>query len=151
VTASAAPRYARPFVALFLATLVVCAVAAVNLWPFSNWELFSRLRTDRQTGWAAVAVDQSGRAHPYPIVSLGHGYRGFGFIAAHLAERSPAERNAICTAWLRGATERFGPSTRLVGIYRLAWLLSDREGERAAPPRRALAWTCGAKGAREAS
>ena len=136
--------------ALFLTTLVVCALAAWNLWPFSNWELFSRLRTDRLTGWDAVAVDLAGRVRDYPIALLPHGYRGFGFIVANFSERSAAERDAICAAWLRGATERFGPSTRLLRIYRLERLVSDRQGNRAAPPHRTLAWICSAKGAHEA-
>jgi hypothetical protein len=137
-------------VALFVATLVVCAVASLNLWPFSNWELFSRLRTDQQTGWKAVAVDRAGRERDYPVTSLPRGYRGFGFIIADFSKRSVAERDAICGAWLSGATEHFGSSTRLVRIYHLDWLLSDRQGDRAAPPHSTLAWTCSAKGAREA-
>jgi hypothetical protein len=144
------PRHARPFVVVFLTTLVVCAVAAVNLWPFSNWELFSRLRTDRQTGWGAVAIDRAGHARNYPIASLAHGYRGFRFIAARFADRSVAQRDEICATWLRGATNEFGSSTRLVRIDRLSWVLSDRRGKRAAPPHRSPAWTCSARGAREA-
>lgn len=147
---AAAPRYARPFVALFLATLVVCALAAVNLWPFSNWELFSRLRTNQQTGWKAVAVDRAGRERDYPIAARPNGYRGFRFIIANFSERSATERDAICATWLRGATDQFGPATRLVRIYHVEWLLSDRRDNRAAPPHRTLAWICSAKGAREA-
>ena len=149
-TPTAAPRYARLFVALFLAALVVCAVAAWNFWPFSNWELFSRLRTDRQVLWAAVAVDSAGRGRNYPITSIHHGYRGFEFIAARFSQRSSADRDAICITWLRGATANYGPTTRRLRIYRLERRLSDRQGKRAAPPQRTLAWTCSTKGARAA-
>ena len=144
------PRYVRPFVAVFLTALVVCAVAAVNLWPFSNWELFSQLRTDRQTGWGAVAIDRSGRARNYSIAALAHGYRGFGSIVEHFAERPAEQRDAICAVWLGGATAQFGSSTRQVRIDHLSWLLSDRRGKRAAPPHRTPVWTCSAGGAREA-
>ena len=130
--------------AVFLTTLIACALVPLNAWPFSDWELFSRLRTDRQTGWEAIAVDSAGRERHYPIDP----YRTFVSVANHLSTRSAAERNAYCVAWLRGATGRFGPGTRLVRIYRLEWLLSDRQGERAAPRHRTLAWTCSAKGAR---
>jgi hypothetical protein len=143
------PRYARPFVAVFLTALVVCAVAAVNLWPFSNWELFSRLRTDQQTGWGAVAIDRTEGERIYPIAELAHGYRGFGFIVAHFTDRSAKQRDAICAVWLRGATARYGSSTREVRIDHLSWLLSDRQGKRAAPPHRTAAWICSAEGARE--
>jgi hypothetical protein len=145
-----APPYARPFVALFLATLVVCAAAAWNAWPFSNWELFSRLRTDRQIVWAAVAVDASGRERHYPITAVRHGFRGFEFIAARFSQRSAAERDSICSAWLRGAKAHYGPTTRFLRIYELERLLSDRRGKRAASPQRTLAWTCTTKGARAA-
>ena len=144
----AAPRYARPFVAVFLAALVVCPLAGWNLWPFSAWALFSRLRTDRQTAWAAVAVDSAGRARPYRIASLAHGFEGFRVLAPGLAGRSVVDRDAICTAWLRGAVDRFGPGTRLVRIYRLEWRLSDRRGGREPPIQRTLVWTCTVKGAR---
>jgi hypothetical protein len=137
-------------VALFLATLVVCPLAFLNPWPFSKWELFSRLRTDQQTGWRAVAVDSAGREHGYPIARLPQGYRGVGPVMADFSERSAAERDAICAAWLRGATAQFGSGARLLRIYHLDWLLSDRQGRRAAPPHRTLAWICSTKGAREA-
>ena len=146
---AAAPRYARPFVALLLTALVVCPLAAVNLWPFSNWELFSRLRTDQQIVWRAAAVDSAGREHDYPISALPLGDRPFRSFMLDFSERSAAERDAICTAWLGGATERFGSGTRLLSIYHLDWLLSERQGKRAAAPHRTLAWICSAKGARE--
>jgi hypothetical protein len=150
-TSAAAPPHARSFVAVLVATLVVCALVPLNLWPFSNWELFSRLRMDRQTGWALVAVDSTGRARAYPVASLARGYRSLASVMANFSERSVTERNAACAAWLQGARERFGSSTRVVRIYRLEWLLSDRQGNRAAPPHTALAWVCTGKGAREAA
>jgi hypothetical protein len=150
-TSAAAPPHARSFVAVLLATLVVCALVPLNLWPFSNWELFSRLRTNRQTGWALVAVDSTGGVHAYPVASLARGYRGVASVMDDFSQRSAMERDTVCAAWLRNARERFGTSTRLVRIYRLEWLLSDRQGNRAAPPHSALAWICTGKGAREAA
>jgi hypothetical protein len=125
---AAAPRYARPFVALFLATLVVCALVPLNLWPFSNWELFSRLRTDEQTGWEAVTVDGAGRKHDYALA-----------------------RDVSCAAWLHDSTVRYGSGTRVVRVYRVEWELSDRHGNRKAPRERTLAGVCAAKDARATS
>ena len=150
-TSAAAPPHARSFVAVLLATLVVCALVPLNPWPFSNWELFSRLRMDRQTGWALVVVDSTGRVHAYPVASLARGYRGLASVMTDFSRRSATERDAVCAAWLSTARERFGSSTRLVRIYRLEWLLSDRQGNRAEPPHSALAWICTGKGAREAA
>jgi hypothetical protein len=143
-------RLTRPFVGLFLATIVVCAVAAWNLWPFSNWELFSRLRANRQTGWEALVVIGRSRERAYPIASLPDGYRGFASVMADLARRSVAQRDADCAVWLRDASERFGPATRVVRIYRVEWFILNRRVDRDAPPHLTLAWICSAKGPREA-
>jgi len=144
---AAIQRHARPFVGLFLATIAVCALGVWNLWPFSNWDLFSRLRSDRQNGWEALAVVGASRQRAYPVASLPDGYRGFALTMTDFARHSVAQRDAICETWLRDATLRFGPSTRLVRIYRVEWQPLDRRGSRDAPPHLTLAWICSAKGA----
>ena len=128
-------------------------MGGINAWPFSDWDLFSRLRADRETGWKAVAVYSTGRQRDDPLAALPQGYRGFGSVMADFSGRSASERNAICAAWLHGATEQFGPGIRLLRIYHLEWLLSDRRGSRAAPDPagRSLTWICTARGARAAS
>jgi hypothetical protein len=145
-----AQRYAGPFVVWFLGTLIVCALAGWNLWPFSSWELFSRLRTDHQIGWQMVAVDRAGRELVDPIVSLPHGSRGVASFMIGLPRRPTGERNAICRDWFRRARERYGSGTRLLRVYRLDWLLSERRGDRAAPPHRTQVWVCAAEGERAA-
>ena len=80
----AAPRYARPFVAVFVGMVVVCALAPLNLWPFSNWELFSRLRGPVQTYWEADVLHDGLVSH-YTVGS-----------------------RASCAQFLRSATARFG-------------------------------------------
>jgi hypothetical protein len=133
-----------------LTALVVSPLAGLNPWPFSNWELFSRNRSDRQTAWAADAVDRAGREREFRFHSFPRGDRGFEVTMTDFSERSAAERDAICTAWFRSSSEQLGASTRLLRIYHLTWLLSDRRGDTAAPPDRTLAWTCSAKGAHAA-
>ena len=143
------PRYARAFVALFLTALVVCAVASVNVWPFSNWKLFSSIRADKQVSWQAVAVDPGGRGQNYPIASMA-GYRGFGRIASSFSRLSLSRRNAICAAWTKGAVNRFGPGVDSLRIYRLYWRVSERRGNRAVAPGRTFEWTCDRQGVRAA-
>ena len=128
--------------AAVLATLVVCALAPLNLWPFSNWELFSRLRSDQVSAWQAVAVDAGGRVRDLSFGSLPHAARG--------VRVTVGERDAVCD-WLRGPHVRFGDQAAHLRIYHVERVLSDRQGERAAPPRRMLAWTCTATVAREPS
>jgi hypothetical protein len=123
----AAPRYARPFVAAFVGMVVVCALAPLNLWPFSNWELFSRLRGPVETFREAV-VEHHGRV----VVDY--------TIGPHTA----------CVPLLRNATARFGPATD-VRIYQVKRLLSDRTEAHAAAPSRTLVATCTTKGVRAPS
>jgi hypothetical protein len=118
----AAPRYARPFVAIFIGMVVICALVPLNLWPFSNWELFSRLRVPVQSSWEAV-VEHHGRVADYTI-------------GPHTA----------CAPLLRSATVRFGPATD-VRIYHVKRLLSDRP----APAHRKLVAMCATKGGRAPS
>lgn len=143
-----APRHARPFVAAFLLAIVVCALVPFNPWPFSDWELFSRLRSDRQTAWAAVAVESSGRTVAYPVGSLPRGYRGFASTMARFSARSASARDAACETWVRAASAELGTAASRFLIYEVSWLLSGKQGHRRAPRHRALEWTCSAKGAR---
>lgn len=145
-----APRFARPFVAVFLLAIVICPLAIIEAWPFNSWRLFSNLRYDAQASWAAVAVDAHGVRSPYPVASLGHGYRGFGFLMREFPRDSPARRGALCDAWLAGARGRDAAPVERVLIYRLRWRLSERSGEHARPAARTLAYTCTAAGAHEA-
>ncbi len=98
-----------------------------------------------------MAVDAGGGEQEYPVAALPHGYRGFGQIMDGFSRRSFGARNAICGAWLRAASEKFGPSAELVRIYRLDWVLSRRRGGRARPAQRTSAWICDAGGAHGAS
>lgn len=142
------PRHARPFVAAFLLAIVVCALVPFNPWPFSDWELFSRLRSDRQTAWEAVAVESSGRTVAYPVGSLPRGYRGFASTMTRFSTRSPSSRDAACETWIRAASTELGAQTSRFRIYEVSWLLSGKQGHRRAPRSRALEWTCSARGAR---
>jgi len=117
----AAPRYARPFVAIFVGLVVICALAPLNLWPFSNWELFSRARGPIEKSWEA-SIEHQGLVVHYTI--------------------GP---HTTCASLLQGATARFGRSTD-VRIYHVEWRLSDRVGGKAAPPYRTLVAECTAKG-----
>ena len=141
-----APRLARPFVVVFLAMVIVCAAFTVEAWPFTAFHLFSHVREDRQTGWAAVAMDRRGGPHPYPLNELSQGYRGFRFLLVGFEDRSASEKDAICRTWVEGAPKLIGVDARTVRLYALSWRLSDRRGDRAAPPRRKLRYVCTAGG-----
>jgi hypothetical protein len=134
----AAPRYARPFVAVFLTAIVLCGLAAVNAWPFSNWELFSRLRSDRMTAWEEIAVSASGDRDAV-ISSVPHAFD-------RLTARGFSKPSAVCAGWLQRASHDVGEKALVVRVYHLNWLLSDRRGSHAAPPHRTLKLVCTVQG-----
>jgi hypothetical protein len=137
-----APRFARPFVAVFLVAFVVCALATIEAWPLTGWRLFSHLRTDEQMTWAATAVDADGAAHQYPLGAMPRGYRGFGFLMREFVAGSESEKRRLCDAWREGTSELLGFEARAVRIYELRWRLSERSGDRAQPPVRTLRYVC---------
>lgn len=144
------PRYAGRFVACFLAAVTLCPLTGINAWPFSTWRLFSALRSSRQVSWQAQAVDSSGTERALTVTSTSPGYGGLDHILSRFASGPANRRDAICHGLLQTATERFGPSTVAVRIYRLLWRLSDRVGDRSRPPERTPAWVCQPEGARAA-
>jgi hypothetical protein len=119
-----APRYARPFVVAFVGLLVVCALAPLNLWPFSSWELFSRLRDPVVSSWVAVVSGHDVRARHFAI-----------------------GRHTACDPYLRLVTEQFASATG-VRIYRVEHLVSDGDDSHPAPSYRTLVVACTAKGVR---
>jgi hypothetical protein len=133
-------------VVAFLATVVLCAALTVEAWPFTAFHLFSHVREDRQTGWSAVAIDARGEARPYPLNQLSQGYRGFRFLLVGFDDRSSGEKDAICRTWVEGAPKLIGLEATVVRLYALSWRLSDRVGDRAAPPHRTLRYVCTAGG-----
>jgi hypothetical protein len=145
------PRYARPFVAVLLCALIACAAASFEAWPFTAWRLFSTLRTDEQHGWDSTVVTRPGVERDFPIGSLGDGRRGFALLMNGFADRSPADRDAICRTWFRDGIQYLRQRPVAVRIYALTWRLSERRGDQAAPPTRTLAWTCDERGAHAAA
>jgi hypothetical protein len=142
MSAVAAPRFARPFVAVFLLAFVICALATIEAWPLTAWRLFSHLRTAEQVTWSATAVDRQGRERPYPLGGLPQGYRGFGFLMNDFASQSPARQRELCDTWRLGIGDLLGFEARAVRIYQLRSSLSERDGERGEPPKRTLMYTC---------
>jgi hypothetical protein len=142
MSADAAPRLARPFVAAFILAFVICALATIEAWPLTAWRLFSHLRTDQQVTWSATAVDRQGREHSYPLGNLPRGYRGFAFLMNDFASQSPARQLELCDTWRLGTGDLLGFEARAVRIYQLRSSLAERDGDRGEPPNRTLMYTC---------
>jgi hypothetical protein len=147
---AAAPRLARPFVLVFLATMVAAAILVWEPWPITSFRLFSHLRQDRQHGWAAAAVDSGGGEEPLQLAELSSGFRGFSFRMAEFEASPWRRRDEICRTWVAPLASYSGGQEREIRLYRTSWRLSRRidGGERPAPPSRALAFVCTSAGAR---
>jgi hypothetical protein len=126
------PRWARGFVACFLALFVVAALAGTDTWPFTGLRLFSRARTQEAVSYRALALDARGRARPVRFGALGAGFGGFALVAGTLEGRPPTERVAVCRTWARAAGRTVPRITRL-RVERVVTDLGVRRGDRAAP------------------
>jgi hypothetical protein len=136
------PRWARWFVGAYLAVFVVCGVAGLEAWPLTGWRLFADARQARQPGFQAVTVDADGRETPIPFRDLPAGFRGDVQVLKGFADLPPARQAAVCQAWAQEVRARGGEVAEL-RIYATVTDVSDRVGDRAAPPtRRTLRFTC---------
>jgi hypothetical protein len=136
-----APRWARWFVAAYLAVFVVCGVAGLEAWPLTGWRLFADARQARQPGYQAVTVDRAGRETPIPFRDLPVGYHGDVQVLRGFAGLPGDRQAAVCQAWAEAVRARGGDVAE-VRIYQTLTDVSRRVGDRGAPPSRTLRFTC---------
>jgi hypothetical protein len=137
----------RGFVWIFLTAFVLCGVVGIEAWPLTGWRLFSHLRTERQTAWQAVAVDDRGVERPIPVSNISPKYRGFVQLMQGFDADSDHERTEVCDAW-RDAAVTQGGTVVQVRLYLRSWDALPRDGDRPAEPaRRSLRYTCSDAGA----
>jgi hypothetical protein len=136
-----APRWARWFVGAYLALFVVCGVFGFEAWPLTGWRLFADARQARQPGFQAVTVDRAGRETPVPFRDLPAGYQGDVQVLKGFAGLPAARQAAVCQAWAQEVRARGGEVAEL-RIYATVTDVSDRVGDRGAPPARTLRFTC---------
>ena len=136
-----APRWARWFVGVYLALFVVCGVAGLEAWPLTGWRLFADARQARQPGFEAATVDRAGRETPIPFRDLPAGYRGNVQVLKEFARLPAGRQAAVCQAWAEAVRDRGGEVAE-VRIYQTVTDVSQRSGDRGAPPARSLRFTC---------
>src|SRR3712207_5033208 len=107
-TQDRAPRWARRFVAAYLAIFVVCGLAGREAWALTGWRLFADARQARQPGFQAVTVDRAGRETPIPFRDLPAGYQGDVQVLKGFAGLPAARQAAVCQAWAEAVRARGG-------------------------------------------
>ena len=139
--AGAPPRWARRFVAAYLAVFVLCGLAGFEAWPLTGWRLFADARQAVQPGWQAVTVDRAGRETPVPWRRLPAGYQGHVQVLRGFPGLPADRQAAVCQAWAQAVRAR-GGEVAAVQLYQTETDVSQRVGRRGAPPRRTLRYAC---------
>ncbi|MGH2786212.1 MAG: hypothetical protein ACRDJ1_13200 [Actinomycetota bacterium] len=133
----------RWFVWAFLTVFVITGLAEIEAFPFTGWRLFSGLRHERSTSLAAFAVDEAGEETPFSFRELPPAYRWGTNVLRGFTRRSPADQAAICDEWA-AAARAAGRDVRQIHIYEVVRVVSERDGDRGAPPSvRSLRIACG--------
>ena len=133
-------RGVRAFVAVFLTAFVAVGLLRVEVWPFSGWELFSRVRTGEVQGWLATAVGANGVERPIPFGSFAADHRGELQVLKGFARLSPGERQDVCRAWA-AEMGRVGAGTAIeIRVY--AATDSTRRPRHPSELRRDLRYVC---------
>jgi hypothetical protein len=136
-----APRWARRFVAVYLAAFLVSGLAGFEAWPLTGWRLFADARQARQPGFQVVTVDRAGRETPVPFRELPAGYQGDVQVLKGFADLAPRRQLVVCQAWAEAVGDR-GGEVVAVRVYQTETDVGRRVGDRGAPPTRTLRFTC---------
>jgi hypothetical protein len=134
--------WARPFVTLLLAALLICGIFGIEAWPLSGFRLFSAPRGSVMTTWRLVGIHEDGAVVPVNISRLGAGYRGFGASARAFRELSFGNRSELCGVWAEAAA-RIGIHAVGFMVVRIDQSLTPRDGDGPREgPRRRVTGTC---------
>lgn len=137
------PPATKIFVYSFLAVFLVAGLGGVDdAWPIAGWQLFSRVRSERQAGWQAVTVDGAGVERGIPFSSLPRGYRGGAHLFARFDSFSPDRREVACRALATAVREHEGGQVRAVRVYLLVRRRFLRLDHRPETVRRTLRYEC---------
>lgn len=136
------PRWARPFVYVFLAVLLATSILGVERWPFTAWKLFSGVRTGVSTGWRVVTVAPGGGESPVDFAALGRGFRGASWRLADFPAMTGAEREAVCRAWADAVAVTTGQPVAAVRAYRVRRAVMTDRSRPPPAPMRVLRYEC---------
>jgi hypothetical protein len=116
---------------VLLGALVFCALDSYEAWPLSAWQLFSRVRTADQPGWAAAMVDgpgvldgpggdaplAAGPERPLPFGRLPRGFHNAAHVLGEFPRLDDGERARICRAWY-AALDGVDEHPAVIRVYR---------------------------------
>jgi hypothetical protein len=113
-----------------------CGLARIEAWPLSGFRLFSAVRHDTHESWSLRAV-HDGEEEPLSLADLPVAYRNTTRILHDFPDMSPAERDAVCNAWVDPLRED-GQEIDELRIY----LVTRSVKPGGPPPERDLMWEC---------
>ena len=128
-------------VVLFLGFFVVCGVGNREVWPFTGWRLFSRVRTGTEVGWQATVLDGQRTETPIEFGALPRGFHGSAAVLRGFPRLSPAERLGVCGAWA-GALRARGLDVSEIRVYRTVTTIPLGRDRATTRTSRTLRYTC---------
>jgi hypothetical protein len=137
----AVTRRTRRALHLFLLVFAITGLFTLELFPFSGFRLFAEVRGPDREYWELRVVDGRGLEHPLHLSDLPLAYRSTTTLIDGFADRSPAQRDAVCAAWAQPLRDA-GETVLEVRIYAAV----DDVRPRGEPTTRALVYTCGRSG-----
>ena len=132
-------RGVRAFVYAFLAVFLVCGAFSIEHWPLTGFRLYSAIRTEERTSTRVIALLADGDTREVVFRDLPFGYHSTNRLISDFPELTPAERDAICDAWVQPLREE---GVEVVGVRIDEYLTRLSESDRS-PERVGELYRCG--------
>ena len=125
---------------ILMGLLALAALARIEWWPLSSFELFSRPRTGIVSRWEITVLDEAGMEQVLPIHRLARSFRGAHHVLNQFGRLPDPRRDEICRVYLQ-TSDRLGFRAERAWIYRVVHSrTADRSGRETGS--RTLMWTC---------
>lgn len=133
----------RMVIWIYLAAFSICGVFGFELWPMTGWRLFADARKQHSASWQPQVEFTDGTSDALQLNTAGS--TDIPFLISRLHQLPQNDRNDLCAqlSAIADDNEREGNrALERILIYKSTHNLDDRDGDKSAPPKQELAFTC---------